>query len=82
MDHIGINPIVDDKKIASHQLQWNVLLAGTGFISSSNTGIVDNMGAPIHMSLVIILVILAVSECKNERGEDGDDFLPGNKLSL
>ena len=66
MDHIGINPIVDDnhhKKIASHQLQWNVLLAGTGFISSSNTGIVDNMGAPIHMSLVIILVILAVSEC-------------------
>ena len=54
MDHIGINPIVDDnhhKKIVSHQLMWSVLLARTGFISSSNTGIVDNTGAPMYISL-------------------------------
>lgn len=54
MDHIGINPIVDDnhhKKIVSHQLMWSVFNAPNEFVSNSTRGIGDNTGAPMYISL-------------------------------
>ena len=54
MDHIGINPIVDDihhKKIVSHQLIWSVFNAPNGLVSNSTRGIGGNTGAPMYISL-------------------------------
>jgi hypothetical protein len=54
MDHIGINPNVDDihhKKIVSPQLVWSVFNAPNGLVSNSTRGIGGNTGAPTYISL-------------------------------
>jgi hypothetical protein len=46
----------------------------TAFISNSITGIGYNTGAPLYISLDMIFVILAVSECIELEGDGGRQF--------